>query len=198
MGTYTTNYNLFMPSVGETGWGELVNENFTTIDTTIKSLSNRITAVESEVSGALSCTSVTASGKITGNGGIVGTTGTFSGAITGTRFNGVTIKSSVYTVTPTNTVLLSDIGACGMSGDDRTSPILPFNIYGYTGSVKFKNNGSSTASVYYLHDKMGGTQVLSTNITAGATVSISFTNIHYLKAYAPDSYDIAMYGFTLT
>ena len=67
MGTYTTNYNLFMPTVGETGWGTLVNGNFATIDTTMKSLSNRITAVENEVNGALSCTSVTASGDISGN-----------------------------------------------------------------------------------------------------------------------------------
>ena len=36
MGTYTTNYNLFMPTIGEQGWGELVNGNFTTIDTAMK------------------------------------------------------------------------------------------------------------------------------------------------------------------
>lgn len=48
MGTYTTNYNLFMPSVGEQGWGELVNGNFTTIDTTMKSLSNSIGTLETE------------------------------------------------------------------------------------------------------------------------------------------------------
>ena len=105
MGTYTTNYNLFMPSIGEQGWGDLVNGNFTIIDTTMKGLSNnissldsrldtvetygtRITAIENEVNGALSCTSVTTSGKITGNGGIAGgaisgTTGTFSGTISG-------------------------------------------------------------------------------------------------------------------
>lgn len=83
MGTYTTNYQLYMPTVGETGWGTLVNGNFTTIDSTMKSLSNRITAVENEVNGALNCTSVTTSGKITGNSGIVGTTGTFSEAVTG-------------------------------------------------------------------------------------------------------------------
>lgn len=87
MGTYTTNYQLYMPSVGETGWGTLVNTNFSTIDTTMKGLSNRITAVENEVNGALSCTSVTTSGKVTANGGIstkalTGTTGTFSGAVT--------------------------------------------------------------------------------------------------------------------
>ena len=109
MGTYTTNYNLFMPSVGEQGWGTLVNGNFTTIDTTMKGLSNRIGTLETEadaventingldsriktlegeVNGALSCTSVTTSGKVTANGGIVGgtisgTTGTFSGTISG-------------------------------------------------------------------------------------------------------------------
>ena len=68
MGTYTTNYNLFLPTIGEQGWGELVNGNFTAIDTTMKSLSNRITAVENEVNGNLSCTSVTTSGAITSTG----------------------------------------------------------------------------------------------------------------------------------
>ena len=48
MGTYTTNYQLFMPSVGEQGWGELVNENFTTIDTTMEGLSTRIGTLETE------------------------------------------------------------------------------------------------------------------------------------------------------
>ena len=32
MGTYTTNLDLYKPSVGETGWGILVNENFDKID----------------------------------------------------------------------------------------------------------------------------------------------------------------------
>lgn len=82
MGTYTTNYQLYMPTVGETGWGTLVNGNFSTIDTTMKGLDTRLTAVESEVNGNLSCTSVTTSGKITGNGGIVGSTGTFSKVVT--------------------------------------------------------------------------------------------------------------------
>ena len=34
MGTYTTNLDLYKPSVGETGWGTLVNENFDKIDAT--------------------------------------------------------------------------------------------------------------------------------------------------------------------
>ena len=76
MGTYTTNYNLFLPTIGEQGWGTLVNGNFTTIDITMAGLNTRLIAVENEVNGALNCTSVTTSGtitstgKITGNGGI--------------------------------------------------------------------------------------------------------------------------------
>lgn len=47
MGTYTANYQLYMPTVGEQGWGELINGNYQTIDTTMKSLSNRLTTCES-------------------------------------------------------------------------------------------------------------------------------------------------------
>lgn len=90
MGTYTTNYNLFMPTIGEQGWGDLVNGNFSTIDTTMKGLNTRLTAVENEVNGNLSCTSVatsgtmTSTGKITTNGGIGTTSLTTSSTITST------------------------------------------------------------------------------------------------------------------
>ena len=124
MGTYTTNYNLFMPTVGETGWGTLINGNFETIDTTMKSLSNRvttcesygarITAIENEVNGALNCTSVTTSGKITGNGGIAGTTGTFSGAVTGASFNGENFGYTLYIMSEINARFVR-VGCCGSS-----------------------------------------------------------------------------------
>lgn len=84
MGTYTTNYNLYMPTIGEQGWGTLVNGNFTTIDTTMAGLNTRLTAVENEVNGALSCTSVTTSGKVTANGGVGTTSLTTSSTITST------------------------------------------------------------------------------------------------------------------
>ena len=95
MGTYTTNYNLYMPTIGETGWGTLVNENYTTIDTSMKNLSNRIAAVENEVYGNLSCTSITTSGNVTANGGITSTTGTFSGAVTGNKLIVSALKAGV-------------------------------------------------------------------------------------------------------
>ena len=108
MGTYTTNYNLFMPTVGERGWGELVNGNFTTIDTTMKGLNTRLTAVESEVNGALSCTSVTTSGTITSAGVIAANGGVNGGTITGatitatTKFVG-TLYGKVYVNAKTST-----------------------------------------------------------------------------------------------
>ena len=49
MGTYTTNYNLFLPSIGEQGWGDLVNGNFTTMDTTMKRLDTRVGTLETEM-----------------------------------------------------------------------------------------------------------------------------------------------------
>ena len=49
MGTYTTNYNLFMPSIGEQGWGEIVNNNFSTIDTTMGGLDAKVGTLETEM-----------------------------------------------------------------------------------------------------------------------------------------------------
>ena len=165
MGTYTTNYNLFMPTVGETGWGTLVNGNFSTIDTTMKSLSNRITtcesygarvtAIENEVNGNLSCTSVTTSGKVTANGGITSTTGTFSGAVTGASFNNVPIKQ-VITVTPNNnydgssntpaTLILPPIAGRTYTGTIRF--YVGKGLGGYYGSFTYKTSLSGTPLTY--------------------------------------------------
>lgn len=48
MGTYTANYQLYMPTVGEQGWGDLMNGNLTTIDTTMAGLNTRIGTLETE------------------------------------------------------------------------------------------------------------------------------------------------------
>lgn len=138
MGTYTANYNLFMPTVGETGWGTLVNTNFTTIDTTMKSLSNRITtcesygaritAIENEVNGALNCTSVTTSGKITGNGGIAGTTGTFSGNVTASYFDGLSSGFTCYLVDGASVTKPCAFNYVGRSGPCNFVDIdIPYN-----------------------------------------------------------------------
>jgi len=48
MGTYTANYQLYMPSIGEQGWGDLMNGNLTTIDTTMAGLNTRVGTLETE------------------------------------------------------------------------------------------------------------------------------------------------------
>ena len=123
MGTYTTNYNLFMPTVGETGWGTLVNGNFSTIDTTMKGLDTRITAVENEVNGALSCTSITTSGKITGG------TGEFSGAVSGTSgtFDYIGLRA-----TKTTTVTDYVYAICAEQSLTASTSAQTIKIPGYT------------------------------------------------------------------
>ena len=104
MGTYTANYNLYMPTVGEQGWGDLMNGNLTTIDTTMKGLSNRITAVENEVNGALSCTSVTTSGTITSTGKITANGGIGTKALTATSISNSGNMTNTGTLTCTGKI----------------------------------------------------------------------------------------------
>ena len=45
MGTYTPNYNLYMPSVGEQGWGDLVSNNFEILDTISNTFNTQISNI---------------------------------------------------------------------------------------------------------------------------------------------------------
>ena len=123
MGTYTTNKELFMPSVGEQGWGDLVNGNFSTIDTFLKPISlseSTYTFTGNQTGGSISATSIsnsgtlTNTGKITANGGIgtttltASSTSTFTGKITanggiGTKALTTTSISNSGTLTQTGT-----------------------------------------------------------------------------------------------
>ena len=49
MGTYTPNYNLYMPSIGEQGWGELVSNNFEILDTNLNDLKNHIDTIDTQI-----------------------------------------------------------------------------------------------------------------------------------------------------
>lgn len=172
MGTYTTNYNLFMPTVGEQGWGDLVNTNFSTIDTTMKGLSNsigtlesKISDVEGEVRGNLSCTSVTTSGNLTVGGMIIGN---FGGNI-----------SRVINVTPSNVE---------MSGKFRIDGcLLPYNNGAtYSGTIK----GRTTHSNYPLYlDFQVGTSIttMSTSSTSDTTLTIpNGTVCAYMRGGMPN------------
>ena len=49
MGTYTPNYNLYMPSIGEQGWGNLVSNNFEILDTNLNNLQNHINTINTQI-----------------------------------------------------------------------------------------------------------------------------------------------------
>ena len=72
MGTYTSNYNLFLPSIGEQGWGDLVNGNFEIIDTTMKELDTRVGTAETNIT-SLTTRMGTAETTITSNTTRIGT-----------------------------------------------------------------------------------------------------------------------------
>ena len=199
MGTYTTNYQLYMPTAGETGWGTLVNGNFSTIDTTMKSLSNRIatcesygtriTAIENEVNGNLSCTSVTTSGKITGNGGIAGTTGTFSGAVTGTSFNGFNpyfemtwnrsynISALSFSISGTSTELSTPISISGskrISIPKNTTTTFPRMRFDGIYNVKEFTNPYNLGLTITV--SLATSQTVTLQITSPITTTITINN----------------------
>lgn len=206
MGTYTTHYNLFMPTVGEQGWGDLVNGNFTTIDTTMAGLNTRLTAVENEVNGALSCTSVTTSGtitstgKITANGGLAvtgGITSNLTGNVTGN------LKGRYYTtakyVTGSGEKLVASISAQTLSqnssgtsstitvgGYSKFNPTFPYKVT--TGiwiesasdisgtNVSLASSGTRTATLYC---RRNGTT--TSNNSAALYVNGSVVQSVYIK-----------------
>ena len=154
MGTYTTNYNLFLPTIGEQGWGELVNGNFTTIDAAMKGLDTRLTAVENEVNGNLNCTSVitsgtiTSAGKITGNGGI-GTTSlttsstiTSTGKITGNGGIGTTSLTTSSTITSTGLITANGGIKGNLTGNATTATNLNRTVtVAASSSTIYSNQG---------------------------------------------------------
>lgn len=154
MGTYTTNYNLFMPSIGEQGWGTLVNGNFTTIDTTMMGLSNRITAVESEVNGNLSCTSVTTSGTIISTGKITSNGGIECKSLTATSISNSGNMTNTGTLTSTGMIyanggINADLSPCfGFTSESGVISAIKFDtaIDTFTAS---KTNGNITRTYTY-------------------------------------------------
>ena len=219
MGTYTTNYNLFMPTVGEQGWGELVNENFTTIDTTMAGLNTRLTAVENEVNGNLNCTSVTTSGtitstgKITANGG-VGTTslttsstitstglitanggvkGNLTGNVTGNATTATNLSRTVTVAASSTTMVL------GAQNDNAIAnavicPYTPGVLY--TGKIKAFVGSTSFPGKMYTLSSSNGWSTTSINTTSAKEYSI--TNVKSVIVAKDSIGNVTLYLPTFT
>lgn len=160
MGTYTTNYNLFMPSIGEQGWGELVNGNFTTIDTTMKGMNNRIGTLETEADAFDNRITALENGEFDTD-----------------TINGVTIKTGVITVTPKTNGNFISFATCD---------ILPYKPdVLYSGSIVLKNIGGGSHVYPYLFYGDGNKNLsISENggrLEEGSSATLPFENIRLLK-----------------
>lgn len=110
MGTYTANYNLFLPSIGEQGWGELVNGNFTTIDTAMVGLNTRIATLKTEtdtMKEKLDKIVIDSNGTIIGN---------LNGKIIPTSIKPYSISTSLTVTLSTNQPLVVYAGGVPCSG----------------------------------------------------------------------------------
>ena len=167
MGTYTANKNLYMPSVGETGWGTLMNTNLSTIDNFLKPITVSGSTytftgnhVGNQSGGSISATSITNSGtltntgKITGNGGIAGTTGTFSGAVTSKNISSagfIPFTILLYGTVPT--------------------------IYGNVGVPFYMSNiGAGAYTQLVLFNRIAGSMTANTTYTYNAYPFIYYPN----------------------
>lgn len=188
MGTYTTNYNLFMPSVGEQGWGTLVNGNFSMIDTTMKSLSNRLTTCEStDVAYNTRITALEA-GEFEG---------TINGAtITSTSFNGVPIvNSGTLTVTP---VTNGDFVIIPNNSDYNYLLPINNNVF-YSGSIVFKNIGwSYDHLIYYTNGLSESTTTSFTVPKNSGTYTFKFTNIPYFGIMPSNTTELRFQRFIIS
>ena len=226
MGTYTTNKNLFMPSVGETGWGELVNGNFTTIDNFLKPITvsgSTYTFTGNQTGGSVSATSIsnsgtsTFTGKITANGGI-GTTSlttsstiTSTGKITGNGGIGTTSLTTSGNITSNGTISAAKIKQTSAMTVTAGTPsvayntgmamaaitcILPISVWKYNGTVKFKCTSGGNATVKYFTEFNTAMQSLA--LSEGSVVSITLSNASVLYIYPSNSVYLSIGKITLS
>lgn len=199
MGTYTTNKNLFMPTVGETGWGTLVNNNFSTIDTFLKPITVSGSTytftgnhVGNQSGGSVSATSITNSGtltstgKITANGGIGTTSLTTSSTITST--GKITGNGGIGTTSLTTSSTITSTGLITANGG-----ITPTKIYCTT-----KTSGYPLYRYYY----NGEDNAIAASITRAreqtwtTVASFNFSNSGLFSVSGTFSCTVKLYGHT--
>ena len=171
MGTYTTNLDLYKPSVGEQGWGTLVNENFDKIDAYIPGVI-QLYAGSTAPSGWLIC-----------NGQAVSRT-TYAAlfAVIGTTY-GADDGSTTFNIPNLVNKTVRGSNSLGKTGGADTVTLstsnLPAHTHG-TGSYSAASNGAHT------HDFVAGfaqsgnktLTTISTNFNTTRTQSTESAGAH--------------------
>lgn len=140
------------------------------VASTVNGFDSRIKALEGEVNGALSCTSVTTSGTITSTGLITGNGG-FKGNLTGSA----TSLNTTITVSPSTTSV--DINSD--TGFPTQLVLLPY-VKGvkYTGTVQ-ANHQYANYGYLKIYTLSNGTWSLQSH-NSGGTKTFSFTAVDML------------------
>ena len=208
MGTYTTNYNLFMPTVGEQGWGDLVNGNFATIDNTMSDLNTRMGTAETNI------TSLTSR---------MGTAETHISAIESVVKNGV-VTADAYKVKVASSGILY-LGNQTLSYSETLSKSITANYPEYTSvsltippsiitkessqldfdcnrihEVSITISGSKPTRNSTMYITLDGVTIYE-NPTTGAQ-GISYSNVHTLDTSVPHTIEffvtVVIAGYSLS
>ena len=214
MGTYTANKNLYMPTVGETGWGTLMNGNLETIDNFLKPITVSGSTytftgnhVGNQSGGSISATSITNSGtltntgKITANGGIGTTSLTTSSTITSTgkitANGGISTKaltattgtfSGAVTGASFNGVVLKSSGTITVTPNNTAIGYLP------THSSSFEDNNQALT----LLPPLGSVKYTGSLrfIANAATRAMYFNGTAYTQTLSIDANTLTTLSFT--
>ena len=210
MGTYTTNKELFMPTVGEQGWGELVNGNFSTIDTFLKPITVSGSTytftgnhVGNQSGGTINATSIsnsgtftqtgtsTFTGKITANGGV----NNYESRLTSLENISTTITTGIkyqYKVQPTS----STSTFSNKIGDSVTIACVPFgSIITGTVSATISGDYNGASLVFFKNDGTISTANPATNVSIPSNTYLIILNGN--ARYANTWFSFTLYGIKL-
>ena len=179
MGTYTANKNLYMPSVGEQGWGDLMNTNLSTIDNFLKPITESggtytFTGnhVGNQSGGSISATSISNSGTLTNTG-----TSTFTGKITanggiGTKALTATSISNSGTLTQTGTSTFTGKITANGGVNDYEERITALESGEFNGEVSAETfNGALRVIPTFADTGIGSYDVTLNSMTESASGS---------------------------
>ena len=218
MGTYTANKNLYMPTVGEQGWGDLMNTNLSTIDTFLKPITVSGSTytftgnhVGNQSGGTITATKITNSGTLTQTG-----TSTFTGKITanggiGTKALSATSISNSGTLTQTGMSTFTGKITANGGVNDYEERITALENGEYDEGVVLENGlkdttltncvytftGNQTSGYpYYIYDdginqSSGGTLMTRATIYIPDSNYIKFTNSSFTAT-------LVLTGYTTT
>ena len=212
MSTTTTNYGLVKPERSDNYSVDVMSGNMDKIDTKLKNLDTRTTVVESEVNGALSCTSVTTSGTITSTGLINANSGvkgyfknTSATLVTSAPYSDSNVTAWSFSNVNCNSGTSKTI-TVSKAKTSMTTPYGNYTVSAPTKSIKFTVSTSQANGGYVTVKFDGVTKIngvaIGTDLGSSTPSSVSFTvDVDMSKAHTivvSNQYNMSNYPLTLS